>query len=135
MKLTGRCYCGNIHYQVDGDVMMKGQCHCRECQYLAGGGANYFMMVNQNSFEYTQGTPTQFRRSDIEKPVTREFCSNCGTQLLTRAPGFPAVIVKVGTLDDPSAFGKAQVAIFTKDKQPFHLIADGVAQFEAMPPM
>jgi hypothetical protein len=50
--------------------------------------------------------------------VTREFCPECGTHVVTRAPGMPgAVMLKVGTLDDPSAFGKPQMAIFTCDKQ------------------
>jgi hypothetical protein len=36
-------------------------------------------------------------------------------------------------MDDPSQFGEPQVALFTCDKQAFHEIAQGVAQFEKMP--
>jgi len=58
-------------------------------------------------------------RSDLENAVTREFARLCGTHLLTRRPGLPAVILKAGTLDDPSLFGGPQMAIYTIDKQPF----------------
>jgi hypothetical protein len=42
------------------------------------------------------------------------------------------MIVKVGTLDDPSAFS-AQAAIFTCDAQPFHHLPEGLPAFEKRP--
>jgi hypothetical protein len=66
--------------------------------------------------------------------VTREFCGECGTHLLTRRPGLAAAIVKVGTLDDPAVFGSPQMAIYTCDKQPFHAIPEGTPSFERLPP-
>jgi hypothetical protein len=43
------------------------------------------------------------------------------------------VILKVGTLDDPSLVGSPQMAIFTIDKQAFHQIPDGLPSFERLP--
>jgi hypothetical protein len=54
--------------------------------------------------------------------------------MITRRPGLPPVVLKIGTLDDPSVYGGAQMAIFTAEGQPFHLIADGVPAFEHLPP-
>ena len=54
--------------------------------------------------------------------------------MITRRPGLPPVVLKIGTLDDPSTYGGAQMAIFTAEGQPFHLIADGVVAFEGLPP-
>ena len=132
MKLEGGCYCGELRYQVDGEPMVKAQCHCRECQYITGGAPNMFMLLAPDSFRYTKGAPKQFARSDLEKPVTREFCPNCGTHVATR-PNRPAIVVKVGTLDDPSQFGTPQMAIYTCDKQAFHQIPDGLPTFEKLP--
>src|SRR6266478_2798134 len=112
MKLEGGCYCGAVRYVAEGEPMMKAQCHCRECQY-------------------PKGTPKQFSRKDIEKPVTREFCGECGTHVITR-PQRPVVVIKVGTLDDPAQI-MPQVAIYTVDKQPFHHIPDGMPSFERLP--
>jgi hypothetical protein len=53
---------------------------------------------------------------------------------LVRRPGRRPVVLKIGTLDDPSVFGGAQMAIFTAEGQPFHLIADGPPAFEGLPP-
>jgi hypothetical protein len=88
----------------------------------------------QDGFRYTKGTPKQFKRSDLENPVTREFCGECGTHLVTRRPGLPAAILKVGTLDDPTLYGTPAMAIYTVDKQPFHVIAEGMPSFERLPP-
>lgn len=133
--LTGRCYCGAVRYEFEGEPAMMGQCHCRECQYISGGGANYFMMVPAAGFRYVAGQPKSFTRSDLEQAVTREFCETCGTHLATRLSFNPQVVIlKVGTLDDPSVYAP-QVAIWTADMPPFHLVAEGVATFPGFPPM
>jgi hypothetical protein len=134
MKLEGGCYCGKVRYVAEGAPMLKAQCHCRECQYISGGAANMFVLMPLDGFRYAKGTPRQFSRSDLEKPVTREFCVECGTHLTTHRPGLAAVVLKVGTLDDPSLFGGPQMAIFAIDKQLFHVIPDGLPTFERLPP-
>ena len=44
-----------------------------------------------------------------------------------------AVMLKVGTLDDPSAFGGPQIAIYTSEKQSFHHVPSGIPSFEKFP--
>ncbi len=136
MKAEGGCYCGGLRYQVDAEPMFKGQCHCRECQYISGGGPNYVMLLPETGFSYGQGTPKGFSRSDLEAPVTREFCADCGTHILTRSPAMAGVvIIKVGTLDDPAAFKGPKAAIYTAEKQGFHFIPDTLPSFEGFPPV
>src|SRR3984957_7206001 len=101
MKLEGGCYCHALRYVAEGEPAMKAQCHCRECQYISGGAPNVFVAMPIAGFSYTKGTPKKFSRTDLERPVPAEFCADCGPHIVTRAPGFPAVVIKVGTLDDP----------------------------------
>ena len=133
MKLEGGCYCGQVRYVAEGEPMMKAQCHCRECQYITGGAPNMFVLMPTDSFSYIAGAPKQFTRSDLERAVTRDFCAECGTHLVTRPTVVPAVVLKVGTLDDPSLFGSPQMAIYTIDKQAFHQIPEGLPSFERLP--
>jgi hypothetical protein len=132
--LTGRCYCGAVTFQADGEPRLKGQCHCRECQYMTGGAEHLFLIMSADGFQYTQGAPKPFKRSDLEGAVTREFCADCGTQLATRPPRDPSIVVlHAGTLDDPGVFGAPQVVFCTADAQSFHLMPDGVPQFTGLP--
>ena len=134
MELKGGCYCGALRYQSTGDALFKGQCHCRECQYISGGHPNVVIGMPEPSFTYSKGTAKQFKRSDLADPVTREFCAECGTHILTRSSKLPGtVLIKVGTLDDPSLFGSPMMAIFTVDKQSFHHVPEGVPSFERLP--
>ena len=134
MTLDGGCYCGAVRYLAEGEPILKAQCHCRECQYITGGAPNMFLLMPPAGFSYIKGTPKRFARRDLEGAVTREFCGECGTHLTTRRPGLHAVILKVGTLDQPGLFGSPQMAIYTVDKQAFHQIPDGLPRFERLPP-
>lgn len=134
MDIEGGCYCGEVRYTCSGDPVFKGQCHCRECQYASGGGPNIVMGMPASGFSIVSGKPRGFSRSDLEHPVTREFCPTCGTHLLTRSPKLAGlVLLKVGTFDDPSVFGKPDMAIYLCDKQPFHVVPEGTASFDRTP--
>src|SRR4051794_14703591 len=87
MRLEGGCYCGEVRYVAEGDPMMQAQCHCRECQYISGGAPNTFIAMPAAGFSYITGQRAE-----------------CGTHLVTKVPGLPAAILKVGTLDDPKQF-------------------------------
>jgi hypothetical protein len=134
MKVTGGCYCGEVRYEAEGEVVAKAMCTCRQCQHIAGGGPSMIMGMPEAGFSYTQGEARAFARSDLAEPAVREFCPNCGTHLLTRTPRSPgAVLLKVGSLDDLSVFGMPQVAVHTGEKQPYHVIPEGVRCFATVP--
>ncbi|QAA92642.1 GFA family protein [Pollutimonas thiosulfatoxidans] len=134
MIIEGGCYCGSVRYRAEGEALFKLQCHCRECQYISGGGPNIVMGMPENGFSYTLGNPRLFSRTDLPAPVTRHFCSDCGTHLLTTSPRVAnAVLLKVGTLDDPAVFGRPSVAIFGIDKQPFHHVPEDIPLHERRP--
>lgn len=134
MSFIGGCYCGKVRYAAQGAPFLKAQCHCRACQHISGGAPHLFMLMPTAGFSWTQGAPTSFTRPDLKDAVTREFCADCGTPLVTRRPGLEAVIVRVGTLDDPTQFGGPRMAIFTAQKQPFHVIPDDLPAFAETPP-
>ncbi|MDT8397889.1 MAG: GFA family protein [Pseudomonadales bacterium] len=135
MKLEGGCYCGAVRYRAEGEPLFKGQCCCRECQYISGGSPNVVIGMPEAGFSFTRGEASMYRRGDLEQPVTRYFCPDCGTHLITQPPGGRGLtIIKVGTLDDPGVFDKPDMVIWTSEKQAFHHIPEGVPSYEGFAP-
>ena len=133
MKITGGCYCGAVRYEIDGEAQASLQRHCRECQYISGGFPAALMLFPLESFQLSSGEMKQFRRPDLEHPVTRHFCENCGTGVASETPNRPgSIVIKAGTFDDPSAFNPA-VAIYTCDKQDYHHIPEDMTSFDKRP--
>ena len=118
---TGGCYCGEVRYQGEGPPLMRGLCYCLTCQKISGGGGNFFMAVEAKSFLFTQGTPKSFNKQDRPGSPTRHFFAACGVHLTARSERAPsAVLIKVGTLDDPSLFEGPQLVTWTSEMQKFH---------------
>ncbi len=133
--IKGGCYCGAVRYEAAEPILFRGQCHCRECQYISGGSANVVVGLGADGFSFSKGEPAAYTRPDLPHPVTRKFCATCGTHLLTESPGLTGVkIVKVGTLDNPEIFGQPERVIWTCEKQSFHHIPEGVPAYEKFPP-
>ena len=131
--ITGRCYCGETVYEYAGEVIFHAQCHCAECQVYTGGGPNYFMLGRRDAFRFTSGEPVTYTRTDLDQPVTRAFCPTCHTGVANfREEG--TVVMKVGTLDDPSDYKGPAAAIYLCDKRAFHMVPEGLPGFERLPP-
>ena len=134
MKLTGGCYCGKVRYEAEGEPVLRGLCHCRECQYISGGAANVALGMPVSGFCYTKGEPKSFERADLERPVKRQFCADCGTSLASLPPALADIIVlKVGTLDDPAVYGTPDIAMYCIEKQGFHYLPERMPQFDRFP--
>ena len=130
MELKGGCYCQSVKYEINGDVKFA-QCHCRECQYISGGHPNAILLTQESNVTFTiKNFLKEFTRQDIEKPVTRLFCEKCGTSIgVNKNPFRPNImIIKVGTLDDPSIY-KPQAAQFIAEAQDFHHIPKNIPTF------
>jgi len=133
MLHTGKCYCGDLHFEFNGPIHSQILCHCRECRYLSGGAANTFIIISEENFKWTKGKPSIFQRNDLEKPRTRFFCGSCGTHICVKSPPRPGMLVlKVGSLDDHSWFAP-EAAIYCIDIQPYHVIPEFLPVYDRTP--
>ncbi len=133
-EMKGGCFCGAIRYAVTSKPKLKAQCHCRACQYFAGGGPNYYMLISPEGLHFSRGEPGTYQNPKKSGAVTRSFCRTCGTHLTTKRPGLRELVLKVGTLDDPDEFGGPKIAIFCEEKQDWHLIPEDIPTFDTLPP-
>jgi len=103
MKITGGCYCGAVRYEIDGEPQASLQCHCRECQYISGGFAAALMLFPLEIFQLTSGEMKQFRRSDLERPVTQHK-RHQNILCTVRSPGCSHQTHDVVEVVEPSTF-------------------------------
>ena len=95
---------------------------------------NARMAVGAQSFEFTKGTPRAFNKRDFPGSPTRHFCQACGVHLTARSDRAPgAVLIKIGTLDDPSVFEGPQLVTWTSEMQKFHLLPPDVPAYLEIP--
>lgn len=133
-KFSGRCLCGESRYEVCGGPHTSYACHCRDCQYLTGGSPNNAMYIPEATLTVTQGQPVSYEsRSDSGTRVTRYFCRNCGTHLYGESELFPgAVVLKVGSLDDPGGF-RSQMNVWVSSAQSWHYLDPDLPNYDKAP--
>jgi hypothetical protein len=133
-NLTGGCYCGAVRYQCVESRQFRGLCYCRTCQMISGGAGNLFMAVDAQTFLFTKGAPRSFNTREHPWSPTRHFCDVCGVHLTARSDRAPsAVLVKVGTLDDPSVFEGPRLVTWTSEMQKFHFLPPDVPAYAEIP--
>lgn len=134
-KLSGGCACGEIRFAFYEPVLHQVACHCRACQYAAGGGPAYAVVVSREVFRVLRGRPEEFSTmSEAGNLVTRSFCGRCGTHLYAVSEATPDLCsVKVGSLDEPARF-KPRLQIWTSEAQPWHRKFRFALRFRRNPP-
>ncbi len=130
----GGCLCGDVRYKVDGDPLVSGACYCRDCQYVAGGGAAYGSMYPKSALTITEGEPqTYIVKADSGVDVFRQFCPTCGVHLISYNSAHADFrSIKIGTLDDPSAF-TSEGSVWTSSTQPWHRVDDSLPTYDKNP--
>ena len=127
-KQTGQCLCGAVVYEIEGDFLINGVCHCKNCQRQAGSAFSIIAGVPKANFKLTRGTLKLFEDTgDSGKKVQRRFCGDCGSPILSETADQPdAVFIKAGTLDDTSGLSP-QFHVWCDSAQNWVEIPDGVA--------
>jgi hypothetical protein len=102
---TGGCLCGHIRYRITSQSLMDTVCYCSNCRLQAGSAMSINLAVMEEHYQQSGETKVYQDRGDSGKAVYRHFCPDCGSPITSRAVLLPGlVIVKAGTLDDPSGF-------------------------------
>lgn len=131
--LTGRCLCGAISYEIDGDPVVVAHCHCRDCQRLSGAGHTTGAMFPDAGIRL-RGEPASYSlTSEAGNTVERLFCGRCGSPLFGRNTGMPGFMtVSLGTLD-PSDGLTPQAAIFARSRRSWDVMDPTLPTFDVQP--
>src|SRR5262245_58665711 len=130
-NLEGGCSCGAVRYRMTSAPMFVHCCHCRDCQRQTGSAFVLNALIEATRVQLLSGQPARFEQpTDSGRPHGIYRCPTCGTAVWSEYGGRATIrFVRVGTLDDPRALAP-DVHIYTRSKQPWVTLPEGVPAFE-----
>ena len=128
-QYEGGCLCGSVRYLCTAIPLHTFFCHCLDCQKETGGPFATEIYVPASSLTITGPLNKHTRIGSSGMRVHRNFCSNCGTVVVTEFEVEPAYLcVKACSLDDPSWL-RPEFHLYVSSRQPWDAISDGLPQY------
>ncbi len=133
VKLSGKCLCEAIQYEVMSPLGPIYNCHCSKCRRWHGSAFRTRASVESKNFTWVKGMEHLSNYSSSGNTI-KHFCSICGSALISTYKDKQDFIgLPLGGLEqDP---GSRPIAnIFTASKSPWYDITDGLTNYDAWPP-
>ncbi len=125
---TGACFCGAVKFEVSGEPVAMGYCHCASCRHWSAGPVNAFSLWKPDALKVTEGaahigtynkTPISFRK----------WCKTCGGHLFTDHPTMGLVDIYAAMLPQL----KFEPGVHVNYQETVLHIHDGKPKFKDMP--
>ena len=131
MMRTGRCYCGVVRYEIDGELGPLVNCHCRYCRRAHGAAFATVSPVQSADFRFTAGEEAVREHRNPEG--FRYFCERCGGRLFNRPMSTDALLLLVVASLDAEPEAGPIMHINVESKAPWYDILDDLPQHQALP--
>lgn len=133
MTRTGRCYCGAVRYELDGELGPLINCHCQYCRRAHGAAFVTLSPVQRTNFRLTAGDEALREHRNAEG--MRYFCDRCGSRLFNRPLSDDALLVLVIATLDVEPTKKPIIHINVESKASWYDILDDLPKYQALPPV
>ena len=117
IPFEGGCHCGAVRYVCSEEPTTVVNCHCGDCQQIAGSAFITGVLVPEGSVTVNGELKSYKVKADSGNGVTRNFCPICGTRIIVELDG-GVVGVSYTTLDDSSWLEPA-IEFYTSKAQPW----------------
>jgi hypothetical protein len=131
MTIRGSCLCGDVRYEIDGEMQRMGHCHCSMCRKAHGAAFGTYGAVDKGDFRFVAGEEVVATYAS-SPDVSRTFCSRCGATLQFIPSEAGHLGVAVGTLDDDPGV-RPSYHIWTDSKAPWYEIDDDLRSHPTEP--
>jgi len=99
-KLTGKCLCGVVEFEVDDNFQQFNMCHCKQCQRATGSAHASNLFTDPGNILWTKGRE-YVKQFDLPgRSISNAFCSECGSGLPYISKTGKSLIVQAGTLNE-----------------------------------
>ena len=123
MRRSGGCNCGQVRYEVVGEPLRVGVCHCETCRKDSGSAFSFFGIWPMASATLSGELGCWRSRAGGER-----FCRTCGSSLFSWEEGSGEIEIKLGTLDDPPGALTPAYELWTIRREPWLGHQKGAAQ-------
>ena len=117
IPFKGGCHCGAVRYVCSEEPTTVVNCHCGDCQQIAGSAFITGVLVPEGSVTVNGELKSYKVKADSGNGVARNFCPICGTRIMVELDG-GVVGVSYTTLDDSSWLEPA-IEFYTSKAQPW----------------
>jgi hypothetical protein len=128
-RIEGSCLCGRVTYSSEAEPVATAACHCTDCQKQTGTAFSLIVVVPKDSLRIEGDSLASFTTvgTDSGKEVSRQFCRECGSPVVSLPEGMPDMAcIKAGTLDDTS-WVEPQIQVWCDSAQPW-IPLEGLAE-------
>ena len=126
----GSCLCGAISFTVHGSLPQPNFCHCQTCRKHSG---HYFASTDVLRAALTIAGEKAVAWFQSSEKVRRGFCSTCRSSLFWDRLDRDWIAVAMGAFNGPTQTS-ASLHIYVADKGDYYQVADGLPQYDAVPP-
>lgn len=128
-KLTGKCLCEGIAYEINGELGPIFNCHCSKCRRWHGAAFRTRATIRRDQFNWIRGEELLSRYYSSEDTV-KVFCSVCGSNLISTYDNRPDLLgVPLGGIEQ-APNNQVEGHIFVGSKSPWYEIIDDLPQYE-----
>lgn len=124
-KVTGRCLCGSVRYEVDLPSKWCAHCHCSMCRRAHGAGYVTWVGVAEGQFRLLC-TEAALGRYSSSPGVRRSFCRTCGATFLFESERWPGEVHVTLASFDGDIDKSPQAHAFYDSRAPWVCLGDSL---------
>ena len=126
----GSCLCGQVQFEIYGDLRGVVNCHCSKCRKFHGNFGAYTRVKIEN-VRITKKESLKWFKSQTDETVNvrRGFCTECGSSLFWHPKDQPDISIAAGSLESPTNL-KTVGHIWCSQISDFYRINDDLPQFK-----
>lgn len=134
IKTSGKCTCGELEFECEGDPINSVFCYCPSCQRLTNSDKWFGLWYPKNNMRLLKGEPLVFiRKGNSGKNMEHMFCGDCGTTIAAFCEAGDFYSVAASCLKNGREF-LPKMLIYTSQAVSWAQFPSDIPKFDILPP-
>jgi len=124
------CLCGNVKYEIHGEIMDIIHCHCSRCRKVQGSAFATNGNVHNNHFKLLCDMD-RLTKYETVPGNHKYFCKTCGSPMFSKNTNQPDLTrIRLGSIQSDIT-ERPKAHIFVDSKANWDVICDDLPQYDA----